>query len=196
MTISLGVAEHSAAESAQEWFRRADGMLYAAKGEGRNCVRVDGRGNSDAWAAAQGSAALGLTWQEAYECGEPMIDREHRELFDLANALIHASIGSEKSPDRAGPAFDRLVDHVALHFANEETLLARHGYARLDAHRRTHASLLERAIELKDAVKAGRASLGNVVEFLANDVVARHLFKADRDFFPLFLATAGKITVD
>jgi len=41
MTVSLGVAERPAgsAESAEEFFRRADERLYEAKNAGRNCVR-------------------------------------------------------------------------------------------------------------------------------------------------------------
>ncbi len=190
ITISLGVAEHVGADSAEEWFRRADEMLYAAKEMGRNRVNVDVRGNSDTWATENGPAALSLVWQEAYECGEPGIDSEHRELFELANTLIQASL-DRAGPERVGPAFDRLLDHVARHFASEEALLEKHGYARLDAHRRAHAGLLCRAIDLKTAAAAGQVKLGSVVEFLANDVVARHLFGADRDFFPLFAAGAG-----
>lgn len=193
ITISLGVAEHIVAESAQEWFRRADAMLYAAKREGRNCVRIDARGNSDAWAAAQGPAALGLIWQEAYECGEPSIDREHRDLFDLANALIDASVRDTGDSGKVLPVFDKLLDHIAGHFANEEALLERRGYAHADAHRRAHATLLGRARALRDDLAAGSASLGGIVEFLAGEVVARHLFKADRDFFPLFKAGAGNV---
>lgn len=191
VTISLGVVEHNTDESAGEWFRRADGLLYAAKREGRNCVRIDARGNSDAWAVAQGPAALCLTWQEAYECGEPTIDREHFELFNLANELIDASILSENNSAEVLPVFDRLLDHIASHFSHEEALLARHGYAQLEAHRRAHAGLLKRARELKAALAAGEASLGEIVEFLAGEVVARHLFKADRNFFPLFRTSAG-----
>lgn len=37
-----------------------------------------------------------------------------------------------------------------------------------------------------EARAAGRVSLGDLVDFLANKVVAQHLFKVDRDFFPLF----------
>ena len=191
ITISLGVAEHAASESADEWFRRSDAMLYAAKESGRNCVLIEPIGNSDAWACDKGSAPLTLIWQEAYECGEASIDSEHRELFELANALIQASIGGEKAKLGFGLAFSKLFDHVASHFASEEALLEQHGYAKVDAHRRAHTGLLERAIDLKKAVEAGQAKLGSVVEFLANDVVARHLFGADRDFFPLFKAAAG-----
>ncbi|MBI4989059.1 MAG: diguanylate cyclase [Rhodocyclales bacterium] len=191
VTVSLGVAEHSASESAEAWFRRADGMLYAAKREGRNCVRVDANGNSDTWAAAQGPAALCLSWQEAYECGEPSIDREHLELFNLANALIDVSVMSNSDSGKVLSVFDKLLDHIACHFVNEEALLELRGYAHADAHRRAHANLLRRARALRDGLEAGSASLGGIVEFLAGEVVARHLFKADRDFFPLFRAGAG-----
>ncbi len=191
ITISLGVAEHADAESADEWFRRTDAMLYAAKESGRNRVNIEALGNSDAWAGEIGTTPLALVWQEAYECGEPSIDSEHRELFELANALIQSSIEGGNSKGGLGLAFGRLFDHVARHFASEEALLEQHGYAKLDAHRRAHMGLLERAIDLKNAVEAGQAKLGSVVEFLANDVVARHLFGADRDFFPLFKTAAG-----
>jgi len=110
LTISLGVAEHQCAESANAWFARLDAALYAAKGGGRNRVVVDRCGSSDAWAADGGAAALRLTWQEAYECGDPVIDREHRELFDLANALIDLAFGNDALA--VAPALDRLVDHI------------------------------------------------------------------------------------
>lgn len=193
LTISLGVAEHTASESAGEWFRRADDRLYAAKHDGRNAVRVDACGNSDMWAAEHGLSALHLVWQEAYECGEPTVDREHRELFDLANDLIDAFLSAGSDFARIAPIFDRLLRHVVGHFADEEVVLERHGYAKLDAHRRIHARLLDRARELHAAFEAGAANLGSVAEFLAAEVVAHHLFGADRDFFPLF---AGRTVSD
>jgi diguanylate cyclase (GGDEF)-like protein/hemerythrin-like metal-binding protein len=186
LTISIGVAEHLATESSEQWFRRADVMLYAAKCAGRNLVRVDARGNSDLWATAHGASVLHLVWQEAYECGQPEIDREHRELFELANQLIDAFLTHGSSHDRITPIYDRVLDHVDRHFANEEAELARLGYARLDAHRRIHANLLERARELRSALDRGDANFGGVIEFLVGEVVSRHLLKADQDFFPLF----------
>lgn len=192
ITVSLGVAEHDGTESAEEWFRRADAMLYAAKAAGRDRVHIDARGNSDTWADDRGASALCLVWREAYESGDPAIDREHRELFDLANALIQAALSGEEDPVRVGPALHSLLDHVARHFSHEEALLDQLGYARLAAHRRAHAGLLGRANELREAVANGQASLGSMVEFLAKDVVARHLLGADRDFFPLIQSDAAR----
>jgi len=185
-TISLGVAEHIATQSAEIWFHRVDDALYRAKNGGRNRVCVDQHGSSDIWAAASGRSAIRLVWQEAYECGEPTIDREHRELFDLANALFDASFNSASFPQAFSEALEKLLAHIVQHFSDEEALLARQRYQHLEAHRLAHAALLARAGELKSAATAGKTTLGDLVDFLANTVVAQHLFKADRDYFPLF----------
>jgi diguanylate cyclase (GGDEF)-like protein/hemerythrin-like metal-binding protein len=189
--ISLGVAEHIATETTEIWFRRVDEALYRAKDSGRNRVSVDQRGSSDMWAAESGMSVVHLVWQEGYECGEPTIDGQHRMLFELGNALFDASFKSESSPEVFSAALDKLLAHIARHFADEEAILAQHGYKGLEAHRLIHAALIARAGELKAAVAAGKTTLGDLVEFLANTVVAHHLFKEDRKYFPLFKMQTG-----
>jgi hemerythrin-like metal-binding protein len=136
--------------------------------------------------AESGLSVIRLVWQEEYECGEPTIDREHQELFDLANSLFDASFKSESSPQAFSAVFEQLLAHIVQHFADEEALLAQYGYKDLEPHRLAHTGLLARAGELKASFAAGKTTLGDLVEFLANTVVAQHLFKADRAFFPLF----------
>ena len=186
VTISVGVAEHLEAESVEVWFRRADEALYRAKHDGRNRVSVDQRGSSDVWAAESGPSVVRLVWQEAYECGQPTIDDQHRELFELANTLFDASFKSETSPEVFVAALDKLLAHIARHFADEEAILAQYGYKELKQHQLIHAGLMARAGELKTAVLASKTTLGDLVEFVATIVIAHHLFKEDRKFFPLF----------
>jgi diguanylate cyclase len=40
LSISIGVAQYAAGESAQSLVDRADKALYAAKDGGRNCIRM------------------------------------------------------------------------------------------------------------------------------------------------------------
>lgn len=186
VTVSVGVAEHSGGESAEGWFRRLDEALYSAKRAGRNRVVTDRRGNSDEWAAGNLKSTFRLVWQEGYECGQALIDNQHRRLFDLANALIVAASGQEPAPAAYEAALDRLLTHIAGHFADEEALLAEHHYQHLPGHRRAHAKLLAQAADLRARAGTSVMRLGELVEFLANDIVTKHLLTADRDFFPLF----------
>lgn len=186
ITISLGVAEHVVGENENSYFQRADAAMYAAKHGGRNRVVVDSHGSSDLWAVDQNTAFLHLSWHESYACGEPTIDQEHRKLFDLANALISAAFKRESQPHEFEEALQKMLAHVVKHFADEEAILAQHHYADLAVQARAHKMLIEHALRLRDAAAAGSVTVGELVDFLADEVVARHMLKTDRDFYPLF----------
>ena len=187
VTASAGVAEHRGKESAEDWFARADTCLYAAKNGGRNRVVVDRQGNSDDWLAERGTSALRLAWQEAYECGQPDIDRQHEALFAQGNRVIDASIAGE--PARLEAELATLFAALEAHCRDEEAVLARAGYPGLAAHAEAHTGLMARAAELRGLAAADPKLIGPLVEFLAVDVIAKHLFAADREYFPLFAAT-------
>ncbi len=186
VTVSLGVAEHDGDEDAATWFRRLDAALYEGKQSGRNRVVVARRGNSDIWATEGGGSVLHLIWLEGYECGDPTIDAEHRELFLLANKLIDAALPAQVKPVEVRAALGEFLAHMQRHFSDEEAILAQLHYDNLAEHRRAHAGLIRRALAMVAQLDAGELSLGTIVEFLAQDVVARHLAVMDRAFFPLF----------
>ncbi len=183
VTASLGVAEHADGESVERWLERTDQALYAAKLAGRDRIHVDRQGSSDAQLRNADASMLRLYWLEAYECGEPTIDAEHRQLFDLGNALIAAAVSQRGQPRGCRDALESMLEHLQRHFRDEEALLARCGYGALAEHRRAHAALVRRAKQLRDAAESGQATLGHLVNFLVNDVIALHLLKMDRDFY-------------
>lgn len=184
VTISLGVAEHDVGEDINSWFERLDAALYTAKHAGRNRVVVDRRGNSETW--AHSGQLLHLVWQEGYECGEARIDEQHRELFRLGNKLIDASLRATANTVVLNTALNELLEHVEKHFKEEEETLERLRYPELEEHRRAHQGLLRRAYKMRDMLRTGHVTLGSIVEFLVEDVVARHLLGVDRAFYPLF----------
>lgn len=193
ITVSLGIAEHVSGESEATWFRRADEAMYAAKNAGRNRFMVDQHGSSDLWAADQNTMILRFSWHESYDCGEPTIDQEHRKLFELANALIDAAFKRGLNPGGFDVALNNLLAHVGHHFADEEAILAQHHYAGLEVHAKAHKRLVERALQLRDAAEAGGITIGELVDFLADEVVAQHMLKTDREFYPLFNPSPGAL---
>jgi diguanylate cyclase len=186
ITISLGVAEYVSGESESACFLRVDAALYAAKNGGRNRVVVDPHGSSDIWASDQSAMILRLNWHESYDCGEPTIDRQHRKLFELANTLIESAFTRGENPKKFNSALEKLLAHTVQHFADEEAILARRHYADLDVQTRAHKILIEHALRLRDAAATGGVTIGELVDFLADEVVARHMLKTDREFYPLF----------
>lgn len=185
VTISVGVAEHTGTEGADNWFRRVDDALYAAKADGRNCLRVDQQGNSDTW-AAEVVGALHLTWAEAYSSGNATIDHQHHALFDMANAVIDAAARASDGTEGLAESLEELAMHLAQHFVDEEALLAERAYQHLDRHRSLHAALQARLDELRLEAAQGHCGFGDLVDFVANTVVMRHMLTADRLFFHLF----------
>lgn len=187
ITISLGVAEYLAGETESSFFNRADAALYEAKNTGRNRVVIAPEGGSDAWGnASENDTVLRLTWRDAYCCGHPVIDEEHRTLFDLANALIESAFKQSENPQAFSDALAKLLAHVSKHFADEEAILAEYHYVDLAVHAQAHKRLLERALLLRDRALSGGVTMGELVDFLADEVVVRHLLKTDHEFYPLF----------
>jgi diguanylate cyclase (GGDEF)-like protein/hemerythrin-like metal-binding protein/PAS domain S-box-containing protein len=185
-TSSIGVVIFDHQASREDILKRADMAMYEAKKTGRNCVVFNKQSSSKTGMDNEGSTILYLDWHSSYACGELTIDDEHRKLFELANNLIDSAFTRNENPQEFDSDLARLLAHVARHFADEETILARYQYNDLDAHAHVHKVLIERAQKLRDSALAGGDTIKELVNFLAYEVVAQHMLKTDRKFFPLF----------
>lgn len=131
------------------------------------------------------AASLHLLWRPSYDCGEPLIDAQHRELFRLANELLDLAI-MDPAPAHLIATLDELLRHIQRHFEDEERILRALGYPDSERHAALHRRLVERALSLREEAEGGGLTFGQLAEFLSRDVVARHMLYEDRDFFPLF----------
>ena len=182
MTVSIGVAEYGAGEDLAAWIQRADAALYKAKAGGRNLVMVAEHGGE---AEAAPSPLIEIAWEDAFACGHPTIDGQHRQLFTLANSLIGAVSSGQPSAETA-MRLRRLLAHTAQHFHDEEALLARVDFPGLPAHAAEHARLLEKASCFESDVLGGKADFSQFVGFLILDLVQGHILIEDKHFFSYF----------
>lgn len=70
---------------------------------------------------------------------------------------------------------DQLIRDTTAHFAHEERVLARYDYAGLDLHVLQHQRLIGRAQEFRKMAAAGELTIGDLVTFMAQEVVLKHL---------------------
>lgn len=187
---SIGLAvfpEHGKDE--KRLLSNADQAMYVAKQLGRNRVQLfNGVERTDADAAEDRSRrasfpVMRLVWHDAYMCGEPSIDQEHREIFDRANELIHTVVSGDEMVVDLYDALDELVASAEAHFVNEERLLARCRYPDLEEHILEHQNLMARAQVLRRKAIAGELTLGALVTFIVQDVVVKHMLTEDRKYF-------------
>ena len=174
ITVSIGVAECISGEDWAQWFKRADAALYRAKACGRNQVQIAPE-TPQRLGIGENVAAnfVQLSWHSAYECGHSLIDEQHRALFQHANNLLTAIL-SARPADEVAALIDILINSVVQHFKDEEAIFTAAGFP----------CAAEHAAILVNRFHVGSLAIGELFQFLAHDVVARHMLGADREFFP------------
>lgn len=129
---------------------------------------------------------LALRWDALYESGHPLLDAQHRLLFDSTNELLGAVAGTGAGSTEAAYRIHVLLDHAARHFEVEEELLRQAGYPKLPAHISRHQDLLNCASRLRAEAKEGRLDWYQLLSFLSQDLVFGHMVIDDRECSGLF----------
>lgn len=95
-----------------------------------------------------------------------------------------AAILSGRPAAETSAMVDTLLRDLAQHFQDEESIITAAGHHGAAEHALIHRELLNHAGALVERFRAGKADVGELFQFLAYDVVARHILGADREFFP------------
>lgn len=188
---SIGIAIYpDHANTEEDLLRLGDRAMYQAKSAGGNSVELcalsaEPQDIDDISSAGQ--SIVRLTWKAAFACGHEAIDSEHRELFRLSNVLLGKVATRTEEPVQFEEAFDALLAHVVKHFTHEEEILQEYAYEHLQEHAGIHQTLVAQALKLRHPVNQGTdVSVGELVDFLVTEVVARHMLHEDRKFAALF----------
>lgn len=122
-----------------------------------------------------------LVWRPKYECGDPVIDGQHRKLFGLGNELVNALVTRSNRSDLE-LLLDEFLEHVVQHFATEEEIAEREGHDDLDVHRAVHRDLLFRARGIFGRFQRGESNHGEIVSFVTTDMIVKHIVTEDLAF--------------
>jgi diguanylate cyclase (GGDEF)-like protein/hemerythrin-like metal-binding protein/PAS domain S-box-containing protein len=183
-TASIGVTLFDNSSTSADILRSADTAMYDAKESGRNAVRFT-PGIPEPVGTRRPDLAnfVQLTWRPGYECGNATLDAQHRALFNGANTLLTAVLCGRRTENIAA-LIDTLIRDFAQHFRDEEAIITAAGFPGATNHAAMHRQLVDSAVGLVARFHAGTLGLGELFQFLAHDMVARHLLGADREFFP------------
>jgi diguanylate cyclase (GGDEF)-like protein/hemerythrin-like metal-binding protein/PAS domain S-box-containing protein len=186
ITASMGVASHRGEEDFASLIGRTDACLYRAKNSGRNRVIRDAEdAKHEATSKNTNGRLIALEWKPSYNCGQPIIDAEHEQLFRLGNQIIDA-MAEGVGGGGLLPLVQQLISHISMHLGHEAEILKAVGFPVARDHEDNHFKLANRAAEMASLYERGNGSEVDLLRFLIYDVVSTHFLGEDRKFFPWF----------
>lgn len=87
-----------------------------------------------------------FVWQDRYNLGVEVIDKEHKKLFSILNKLFDFGKQEEKSQWVCQEAIKYFKDHALQHFADEEAYMLSVNYEGFEMHRRIHRNFRDRTL--------------------------------------------------
>lgn len=100
-----------------------------------------------------------LPWRDEYLIHEPMIDRQHRELFSRVNAFVDACT-KHKEADEIAELFMFLESYTIVHFMTEEQIQRETAYPDYDEHLKMHHGFIDTLRFLRERFEAGGPTPG------------------------------------
>lgn len=124
-------------------------------------------------------------WDEKYSVGIPEIDKQHQQLFAIANDYFE-QMEKQQSPELEERILKKLIDYTQQHFNYEEELLKKIGYPYYAEHVREHMAVFTQITAFSRAA-AGIISLQaapteqNVAAFLIK-WLSHHIVEKDHNY--------------
>ncbi|MBF0185627.1 MAG: bacteriohemerythrin [Magnetococcales bacterium] len=122
-------------------------------------------------------------WGDRLVTGISFVDKEHRVLIDMINAL-QLAMKEGQGVEAIGKILDGLLAYTVTHFDHEEKAMARTDYPSLAEHRAKHARLVSTLQKLVQEFKDGRFSVGIDLLSLAKGWLVEHILGTDTTYVP------------
>ena len=129
-----------------------------------------------------------MQWTEMLAIDGASVDHQHRGLFDAVTAGHEAGM--------VATTLDLLQAYGAEHFAEEEAMLDRHAYPRLDPHRRQHQLFLEQIAAFRGQLLAGGSGLGHSMSQFLGSWLVNHIMVADKAYASFLRGSSRLPAVD
>lgn len=126
-------------------------------------------------------------WRERHRVNVARLDRQHRRIIAILDRAQYL-----QAEDRLDieTVFNVLAACLRRHFADEEHLLAAHGYAGLDRQKLEHERCLAELVFFSEHLHDERLAVPSIAFEQIRDRFARHLEVTDKSY-ELFLRARG-----
>lgn len=118
-----------------------------------------------------------LEWSERFSLHHKMLDAQHQELFNLANA-VHALDPATSSKAELSKLFKAFYDYMAKHFKEEEAYMQSLHYPLFIKHQKLHQSIIEGMNKILKEEKSIEG-LQEKMKFISQKWLMEHILEND-----------------
>lgn len=120
-----------------------------------------------------------MTWTHDLELGIPQIDRQHRRLVELLNAL-EAGVRDGYSRRILGSILSDLARYTVCHFTFEERLMETYHLPDSEEHKEEHRNLATDVLNFKMRFDVGHADVSDELLLFLRSWLQGHILGTDR----------------
>jgi hemerythrin len=131
------------------------------------------------WNSSLSSLRENFRWHESYCIGDETIDKQHKELFDLAQSAFEA-VEDNKRDEKIKGIVTRLYHYMKGHFKYEEEFMLQHKFPDYEQHKESHDDIIH---IINTFVKRMPQTNGILFEkelaIMIDRVLVQHIIKED-----------------
>lgn len=131
-----------------------------------------------------------ITWSSNFSVNDPEIDQQHQQLISIINSL-HEAMLDGKGRSVISNLVDQLIQYTVQHFKYEEERMEIGHYPELAEHRKKHADLVSKALDIQKKVKSGKHLIEMETMKFLKMWLTEHIQRSDKKYAPYIQRTPG-----
>ena len=120
-------------------------------------------------------------WLDMYSVGISDIDEQHKELVKILNDLYQNMLDG-KANEVLLSVLEKLVNYTKVHFSHEESVLTRHNYPELKAHKKEHKEFVQKIDTLLQKAKSGSKVISIELSGILKAWLREHISGSDKKY--------------
>lgn len=124
-----------------------------------------------------------IDWSDLLSVKIPDMDKEHKELFKRINSLLVAMLDKSKNYDILEIS-NYLSEYIDFHFRNEEKMLEKHNYPKLEQHKKLHKKYEDDFRSIQERIKNNENEALILIDIQEKVVtwLIEHIAKVDQQY--------------
>jgi len=131
-------------------------------------------------------------WKESYNTGIKQIDRDHRNIVEMANALYNTIHSDNGGRSAILQNCQKIVDFTEEHFSREEKYMAASDFPGMEEHKIEHDRLKEEARKLLLRFELDTPGSATGLYYVLREMFIEHIPELDKVFGEYYLSKAKK----